>query len=64
MAIKQGNWSIWELMSKSDDELSKNEFELLDTIAALTLNVNKNLSAINEFYISNLSLQVPKAYTE
>ena len=51
-------------MSKSDDELSKNEFELLDTIAALTLNVNKNLSAINEFYISNLSLQVPKAYTE
>ena len=49
MAIKQGNWSIWELMSKSDDELSKNEFELLDTIAALTLNVNKNLSAINEF---------------
>ena len=39
------DWSIWELMSKSDDELSKNEFELLDTIAALTLNINKNLSA-------------------
>ena len=58
------DWSIWELMGKPDDDLSEKEFELLDTIAAFTLNISENLSAINNYYLSNLSLQVSKAYIE
>lgn len=56
------DWSIWELMNKSDDDLREKEYKLLDTIATYTLNVSENLSAINDCYLTDLSLQVPKAY--
>ncbi len=58
------DWSVWELISKTDEDLSEKEFKLLDTIAEFTLNVSENLSAIHDCYLTNPLLQVPKSYTE
>ena len=58
------DWSLWKLLNKKDDEITSKDLELLDNIAALTLNVKDNLSIINEYYLSNSALQVPQAYIE
>jgi len=56
------DWDLWELMKKSDNEITDKEFELLDYIAELTLDVEKNISTIHEVYSSNDSLHVPQLY--
>jgi len=61
--IEKGlDWSLWELMNKSDDEVTEKEIELLDYIAELTLDVEKYFSSIERIYLSNKSLQVPTLY--
>lgn len=46
-------------MAAKDSELTENELSLLDHIAELTANVDRNLSTIRETYDTNNDLSVP-----
>lgn len=54
------SWDSWRLLSASDNELSKEDYALLDHIAELTLNVDKNFTEIQSMYENCIDLQVPK----
>lgn len=56
------DWSLWKLISKADDVLSENELQMLDYIAELTCDVDKNINLINEYYFLNSCLNVPQSY--
>lgn len=53
------DWNPWRLIALKDNELTKKEFLLLDTIADLTLQVDKNHNEICELYTTNKELTVP-----
>jgi len=53
------DWRPWRLVAAKDSELTENELSLLDHIAELTANVDRNLSTIRETYDTNNDLSVP-----
>lgn len=61
VVINQGySWDSWRLMSIPDNELSKDDYALLDHIAELTLNVDKHFDEIRSMYENYTDLQIPK----
>jgi hypothetical protein len=58
---RENYWNDWRLMICRDEELTKNDWELLDIIAVLTLNPDKNFQEIRALYEANLDLQPPKS---
>lgn len=49
----------WRLVSVSDDELTEDDYTLLDEIAGRALEPDGNLDEINTLYMSNSELQMP-----
>jgi len=61
MRINLGlNWNSWRLLSAKDSDLSKKDWELLDKIALLTVDADKNLLEIHGLFKDNIDLQPPK----
>jgi hypothetical protein len=56
------DWRDWRLVGASEDELSEDDYALLDKIARLALDPDKNLDEINELYESNPMLQMPESH--
>lgn len=59
-AKPSSTWDSWHLNVKSDDEVTVDEYKLLDTIAELTLAPDENLNTIIEMYSAIPALQVPE----
>lgn len=57
-------WESWSLNVKNDAEVTVEEYKLLDTIAELTIDPDKNLKTIIEMYNANPALQVPEVIYE
>lgn len=53
------DWKSWYLVSAKDEELTKEELDLLDYIAELTCNPDENMSKIQELYQNQSLLKVP-----
>jgi len=60
----KSTWDSWSLNVKSDAEVTIEEYNLLDIIAELSLDPDKNLETIIETYNANSALQVPKVIYE
>jgi hypothetical protein len=54
------SWEPWRLISAKDEDLSENDWTLLDKIAELSLNVDKSFDDILRMYNENKDLQVPE----
>lgn len=57
---EKGYWDSWRLMSAKDVELGEEDWKLLDRIAVLTLDPDKNLEEILDMYESNAELRPTK----
>lgn len=58
--VNQGySWDSWRLMTVPDEELTSLDLELLDKIAELTLDVDKNFKDITYLYDTTPSLHMP-----
>ena len=53
------DWKSWRLVYLKDSELTHDELVLLDTIAELTTNVDKNFSDIRKAYSTHRDLAAP-----
>ena len=61
MRINMGlDWKSWKLISADDSELTSNDWELLDKIAELTIEADKNFKEIRKFYTENIDIIPPK----
>lgn len=56
---KNLDWKAWRLVAVKDNELMKEDLLLLDRIAELTIQVDKNYNEIRELYTTNKELSVP-----
>lgn len=56
----QNAWDTWILNVKKDSEVTEEEYKLLDFIAELCIDPDKNLEAIITTYKVTPSLQVPE----
>ncbi|NLV36424.1 MAG: hypothetical protein GXY17_07105 [Clostridiaceae bacterium] len=52
-------WDLWHLLTADDSDLTESDFNLLDYIASLSLDVDTNFNSIVETYQNNDSLHVP-----
>lgn len=57
---KDLDWRAWRLVYLKDNELTENDLLLLDTIAALTTDVDNHFHEIREAYLKNSDLIVPE----
>ncbi len=57
----KNGWKKWRLVSAKDDELSKENIQLLNKIAKLSLDPDKNFKEIRKLYLTKKDLQVPKS---
>lgn len=55
-------WDQWTIM-RPDTEIGDSDMELVDKIAQLTLNPDKNLNSIQQLYSSNKQFHPPKELT-
>jgi len=53
-------WDAWRLVAAKDGELSKKDYDLLDTIAELSLDPDKSFQEIRSLYASMEELQPPE----
>lgn len=53
------SWCSWRLLFVNDNEITKEDLQLLDVIAELTIDVDRNFPKLLELYKTNKSLQVP-----
>ena len=61
VVINQGyNWNSWQLMSTPVTELSKRDYELLDYIAEISLDVDKHFDEIRTIFDNCSDLQIPQ----
>lgn len=58
---EKGYWDSWRLMSAKDDELADEDWKLLDHVAVLALDPDKNLKEILDMYGSNAELRPAKS---
>jgi len=54
-------WLDWRLVGAGDDELSKDDYYLLDEVARLSLDPDTNHKEIRSLYTSTTDLQPPKS---
>ncbi|BBF43404.1 transglutaminase-like enzyme [Lachnospiraceae bacterium KM106-2] len=54
------SWNPWYLVSASDEEITKEEIQLLDKVAELTSHVDENFNEMQELYFTKKELTVPK----
>ena len=54
------DWKSWKIMSSDDNELTDAELSLLDYIADLTLDADRNLEEIQKVYSEKEILQMPE----
>jgi hypothetical protein len=54
------DWKPWRLVALKDNELTEADLLLLDTVAALTDDIDINLNTINNMYVHNQELTVPQ----
>ena len=57
-------WDSWELISKKDKDITKEELHLLDTIAELSINPDSNFNEIQKLFTEKKCLQPPKNILE
>jgi hypothetical protein len=57
---KDLTWDAWRLVGAKDEELSKNEYALLDTVAELSIDPDKSFMEIRSLYTSQKELQPPE----
>jgi len=61
MRINLGlNWNSWRLMSVDESQLSKDDWDLLDKVALLSVDADENLTEIRKLFKLNIELQPPK----
>lgn len=53
------DWKAWRLVALKDQEMTEEDLQLLDRIAELTLQPDKNHNEIRELYTGNKELTVP-----
>lgn len=53
------DWKPWRPVAAKDHELSADDWALLDTIAALSANADKNFEKVRRMYVSNKDVTVP-----
>jgi hypothetical protein len=53
-------WDPWRLVAARDEDLSEGDYALLDAIAALSLDPDRQFGRVRETYQRNLDLQPPK----
>jgi hypothetical protein len=56
-------WDVWGCMRAEDQDLSKEDMELMDRAAALTLSDNSAFSEVRSFYLNDDRLKVPSIIT-
>ncbi len=54
------NWNLWRLVAAKDEELTKEDFCLLDQIADLTLTPDESFDELCSNYANNCELMVPE----
>jgi hypothetical protein len=60
MRINMGlDWKSWRILSADDSELTNEDWKLLDKIAELTLEADKNFKEIRQIFTENSDLQPP-----
>jgi hypothetical protein len=57
---KKLDWKAWRLVGAKDEELTPDDFELLDGIAELSIDADKNFEAIRDVYETNEAVRVPE----
>ena len=53
------DWSSWRLVAAKDDELTEEDWNLLDRIAELTLDADRKIKEMHELYLKKADLQAP-----
>jgi hypothetical protein len=53
------DWKPWRLVALKDNELTKDELILLDTIAELAISLDTKFNTVREAYVTNKELTVP-----
>lgn len=53
------DWSTWRLISQSDDKLTNEVYELLDTIAHLSISPDSNITEIRDVFEKNEDIRPP-----